>query len=400
MNYPTNSQLDVSQLHANDLHKIRIYNTDPSVLKSLANANIEVIVGVKNDEIMEIAKSPMAGEHWVARNILPFVAFTNISAIAVGNEVITSGDEISEGLLQAMRNIYASLVCAKLDERIKVSSPHSVLLLETSFPPSSGSFHESHLSVLRPLLVFLEETKAPLMLNVDLHQAFFTEAVSLEHYLSMMSEGVDDPDTGLHYEIYLDAVLDSVLTAMGALNLSNIPLIVTETGWLSHNELSHTYNMHLQNHILNHPGTPMNPDADIGVYITDFFNSPMHHILLEEYSDIGRPRARKLASQVWCVAKQGLDNATYQAALDWTCGNQTTLGGVNCGPIQLGGLCYTPNNYISHCSWAFNQYFQTHGQTNQSCDFQGAAMMTSTDPSEILTLSSTNVCVLVCTSFT
>lgn len=400
MNYPTNSHLDLFQLQANDLHKIRIYNADPLVLKSLANANIEVIVGVKNDEIMEIAKSPKFGEHWVARNILPFVAFTNISAIAVGNEVITSGDEISEGLLQAMKNIYASLVCVKLDERIKVSTPHSVSLLRTSFPPSSGSFHKSHLSVLLPILAFLTETKAPLMLNVDLHQAFFTEAVSLEHYLSMMREGIDDPDTGLHYEIYLDVVLDSVLTAMEALNHSNIPLIVTETGWLSHHELSHTYNMHLQNHILNHPGTPMNPDTDVGVYITDFFKSPMHHILLEEDSGIVRPRARKLASGAWCVAKQGLDNGTYQFALDWACGNLTLQGGVNCAPISSGGLCYTPNSYTNHCSWAFNQYFQAHGQTNQSCDFQGAATITFTDPSEILTLSSTNVWVLVCTNFT
>lgn len=95
----------------------------------------------------------------------------------------------------------------------------------------------------------------------------------------------------------------------------------------------------------------------------------------------GRPQGRRLATQQWCIAKPNLDNANYQGALDWVCGPLSGQGQVNCGPLQAGQNCYLPNTYQGHASWAFNLYFQTHGQTSQACDFQGTGVLTTTDPS-------------------
>lgn len=100
------------------------------------------------------------------------------------------------------------------------------------------------------------------------------------------------------------------------------------------------------------------------------------------YAQPGRPEERRLASQQWCIAKPNLANSVYQGALDWVCGPLSGQGQVNCGPINSGQTCFLPDTYQSHASWAFNVYYQTHGQTAQSCDFQGAAVVTTTDPSK------------------
>lgn len=99
---------------------------------------------------------------------------------------------------------------------------------------------------------------------------------------------------------------------------------------------------------------------------------------------LDRSHGRRLATQQWCIAKPNLQDANYQGALDWACGPLSGQGQVNCGPIQPGQSCYLPNTYQSHASWAFNAYYQTHGQTAQACDFQGTAVISTTDPSELL----------------
>jgi len=99
------------------------------------------------------------------------------------------------------------------------------------------------------------------------------------------------------------------------------------------------------------------------------------------FTQLGRPEERRLATQQWCIAKPNLANSYYQGALDWVCGPLSGQGQVNCGPINSGQSCFLPDTYQSHASWAFNSYYQTHGQTAQACDFQGTAMITTTDPS-------------------
>lgn len=90
---------------------------------------------------------------------------------------------------------------------------------------------------------------------------------------------------------------------------------------------------------------------------------------------------RRLLAQQWCIAKANLADSDYQGALDWVCGQLTGQGQVNCSPIQSGQSCYLPDTYQSHASWAMNAYYQAQGQSNQACDFQGTATLTTTDPS-------------------
>jgi len=97
---------------------------------------------------------------------------------------------------------------------------------------------------------------------------------------------------------------------------------------------------------------------------------------------VGRPHERRLAEQ-WCVAKPNLSDSAYQGVLAWVCGRLSGQGQVNCGPIQNGQSCYLPDSYQSHASWAMNAYYQAQGQSSQSCDFQGTATITTSNPSKI-----------------
>ncbi|GAB2274749.1 hypothetical protein Dimus_009524 [Dionaea muscipula] len=84
-----------------------------------------------------------------------------------------------------------------------------------------------------------------------------------------------------------------------------------------------------------------------------------------------------VAEQLWCVAKNNAEDSALQGALDWACGP----GGADCGPIQVGGPCYDPNDLLGMASYAFNDYCLKHGMDDDTCYFNNAAALTSLDPS-------------------
>ncbi|CAK9176565.1 unnamed protein product [Ilex paraguariensis] len=82
---------------------------------------------------------------------------------------------------------------------------------------------------------------------------------------------------------------------------------------------------------------------------------------------------------LWCVAKNNAEDSALQSALDWACGP----GGADCGSIQQGGPCYDPSDIQRMASFAFNNYFLKHGLTEDSCNFDNTAALTSLNPSKI-----------------
>ncbi|KAK2978786.1 hypothetical protein RJ640_018432 [Escallonia rubra] len=84
-----------------------------------------------------------------------------------------------------------------------------------------------------------------------------------------------------------------------------------------------------------------------------------------------------VAVELWCVAKNNAEDAALQSALDWACG----AGGADCGPVQQGGPCYDAADIQKTASFAFNDYFLRHGMTEDSCNFDNTAALTSLNPS-------------------
>lgn len=145
--------------------KVKLYDADPKVLKAFANTNIEFIVGIGNEYLPKL-QDPGVAQSWVKSNVQIYLPDTKITSIAVGNEVLTFNDTTLSGcLLPAMQSIHTALIDLKLDRQVTVTTAHSLAVLETSYPPSSGAFRGDLKDCLSPILEFLSETCSPFLIN-------------------------------------------------------------------------------------------------------------------------------------------------------------------------------------------------------------------------------------------
>ncbi|KAL3501932.1 hypothetical protein ACH5RR_036381 [Cinchona calisaya] len=398
----------VALLKAQQIRHVRLFDADRAMLFALANTGIRVTVSVPSDQLLGIGQSNATAANWVSRNILVHVPSTNITAIAVGSEVLTTLPNASPILVSAMQFIHSALVAAKLDSHIKVSTPHSSSIILDSFPPSQAFFNRSLEPVMIPLLKFLQSTGSFLMLNVYPYYDYIQSngAIALDYALFRplppTKEAVDR-NTLLHYTNVFDAVIDAAYFAMSYLNFTNIPIIVTESGWPSKGDSSepdatldnaNTYNSNLIRHVLNNTGTPKHPGIAISTYIYELYNEDLRPGSLSEknwglfnangvpvyilhLTGSGTVLANDTTNQTYCVAKEGADKKLLQAALDWACGP----GKVDCNPLLQGNPCYDPDSVIAHASYAFDAYYHKMAMADGTCNFNGVATVTTSDPS-------------------
>ncbi|CAM8956439.1 unnamed protein product [Rhodiola kirilowii] len=398
----------VALLKTQNIKYVRLYDADRAMLQALANTGIKVTISVPNDQLLGIGQSNATAANWVARNVLAHVPATNITAIAVGSEILTALPNAAPVLVSALRFIQSALVAANLDSKIKVSTPHSSSIILDSFPPSQAFFNRSWDPIMVQLLKFLQSTGSPLMLNVYPYYDYMQSngVIPLDYALFRPlppnKEAVDS-NTLLHYTNVFDAVIDAAYFAMSYLNFTNIPIVVLESGWPSKGDSSepdatvenaNTYNSNLIRHILNKTGTPKHPGISVSTYMYELYNEDARSGALSEknwglfdssgvpiyvlrITDSGTVFANDTTNQTYCVARDGADPKMLQAALDWACGP----GRVNCSLLLQGKACYEPDNVAAHATYAFNLYYQMMNKAQGSCFFNGVATITTTNPS-------------------
>ncbi|XWS34455.1 hypothetical protein CRYUN_Cryun21dG0040000 [Craigia yunnanensis] len=359
-------------------------------------------------QVVALLKAQNIKSNWVARNIIAHVPATNITAIAVGSEVLTTLPNAVPVLVSAVKFIHSALVASNLDDKIKVSTPHSSSIILDSFPPSQAFFNRSWDPVMVPLLKFLQSTGSYLMLNVYPYYDYMQSngVIPLDYALFRPlppNKEAVDANTLLHYTNVFDAVVDAAYFAMSYLNITNIPIVVTESGWPSKSDSSepdatvenaNTYNSNLIKHVLNNTGTPKHPGIAVSTYIYELYKEDLRPGSISEknwglFDANGIPVLvlfwqMTLQTKLFCVAKEGADLKILQAALDWACGP----GKVDCSPLLQGHPCYEPDNVVSHSTYAFNTYFQRMAKSPGTCDFKGVATITTTDPTHINLLMS------------
>jgi exo-beta-1,3-glucanase (GH17 family) len=276
-NLPSADQV-VTLMKNNNIGKYRIFQANGDTLKAFANSGIDVIVGVENSRLQAISSSQDAANGWVNDNIRPFYPATNIKYIAVGNEVLPSTQYVSY-LVPAMMNIQSALQNANLQNNIKVSTAHATTVIGNPFPPSKGAFRDDVKDTMSSMLKFLSDNGAPFMANVYPYFSYIADRNdnSLDYALfKSTSTVVQDGDRS--YSNLFDAMVDTLFSAMEALGFSNVPIIITESGWPSAGEdvatveNAQAYNNNLIQHILSNAGTPKRPGTSIETYIFALFN--------------------------------------------------------------------------------------------------------------------------------
>lgn len=401
----------VALLKAQQIRHIRLYDADRAMLLALANTGIQVMVSVPNEQLLGIGQSNSTAANWVSHNVVAHYPATNITAISVGSEVLTSIPNAATVLVNSLKFIHSALVASNLDRQIKVSTPLSSSIILDSFPPSQAFFNRSWNPVLVPMLNFLQSTGSYFMLNIYPYYDYMQSngVIPLDYALFKPlppNKEAVDANTLLHYSNVFDAMVDATYFAMGFLNFTNIPVMVTESGWPSKGdsnepdatlENANSYNSNLIRHVLNKTGTPKHPGIAVSTYIYELYNEdtkpgPVSEknwglfdanglpIYILHLTGSGMVLANDTTNQTYCTARDGADPKMLQAALDWACGP----GKVDCTPLLQGEPCYEPDNVLSHATYAFDTYYNQMRKTSGSCDFNGVAAITTTDPSKII----------------
>ncbi|XP_047966277.1 glucan endo-1,3-beta-glucosidase 2-like [Salvia hispanica] len=398
----------VALLKAQQLRNVRLYDADRGMLLALANTGIRVAITVPNDQLLGIGQSNSTAANWVAQNVVAHYPATNITTICVGSEVLTAMPNAAPVLITALKYIQSALVASNLARQIKVSTPLSSTMILDSFPPSKAFFNQTWNPVLVPMLKFLQSTGSYFMLNVYPYFDYIQSngVIPLDYALfkplPANKEAVDS-NTLLHYTNVFDAMVDAAYFAMADLNVTNVPVLVTESGWPSKGdsnepdanaENANTYNSNLIRHVLKKTGTPKHPSIAVSTYIYELYNEDMKEGPLSEknwglfdsdgkpiyilrLTDSGSVLTNDTTNQTYCSAKPGVDSKMLQAALDWACGP----GKVDCAPLLQGQACYEPDNVAAHATYAFDTYYHQMGRAPGSCDFNGVATITTTNPS-------------------
>ncbi|CAN7031692.1 unnamed protein product [Brassica oleracea var. botrytis] len=410
----------VELLKSQGINRVKLYDTDKSVLTALANSGIKVVVSLPNENLAAASADQSYTDNWVQENVKKYTPATDIEAIAVGNEVFVDPRNTTAYLVQAMKNIQSSLVKFNLDESIKVSSPIALSALANSYPPSSGSFKPDLIEpVIKPMLDLLRKTSSHIMVNAYPFFAYAANAdkISLDYALFKENAGNVDSGNGLKYSNLLDAQIDAVFAAMAAVGFNDVKLVVTETGWPSagdENEIgagsanAAAYNGGLVKRVLTGNGTPLKPKEPLNVYLFALFNenqktgptsernyglfypneNKVYDVPFSAKSTLvndGKDKvpvktpSSHVGGQTWCVANGKTTKEKLQEGLDYACGE----GGADCRPIQKGATCYDPESLEAHASYAFNSYYQKNARGVGTCDFGGAAYVVSQPPSTV-----------------
>ncbi|PKA57416.1 Glucan endo-1,3-beta-glucosidase 4 [Apostasia shenzhenica] len=407
-NLPSASSI-VSILKAQKIQHVRLFEADHQILAALRDTGIEVMVGVPNDQLLQIGESQSAAANWINQNIAAYVPGTNITYVAVGNEVLTSIPNAGLVLVPAMQFLHSALVAANLNSQIKVSSPQSMDLIPKSFPPSTATFNSSWNSVIYPFLQFLKNTGSSFMLNAQPYYGYIKgNGIFPIEYALFRSLNPDnqivDPNTLLSYTNMFDAMVDASYYSMQALNFSGIPVTVTASGWPSSGgnderdaniDNALVYNTNLIRHVLNNSGTPSQPKMAVDTYIHELFNEDLRPgprsekywglffpngtdvYSLDFANEASSSRTSPGLTGVFCIANSSADSRDLKKGLDWACGP----GGANCSAIQSGQSCYEPNNIAAVASYAFNDYYHKTQASGGTCNFDNTAVTTSNDPS-------------------
>ncbi|KAB5565206.1 hypothetical protein DKX38_005260 [Salix brachista] len=395
----------VAILKANQITHVRLYDADAHMLKALADSGIEVMVGVTNEEILGIGESASKAAAWINQNVAAYLPSTNITAIAVGSEVLTTIPNVVPVLVPAMNYLHKALVASNLNFQVKVSTPQAMDVIPRPFPPSTATFNSSWDSTIYQILQFLKNTNSYYMLNAYPYFGYtsgngiFPLDYALFRSLPPVKQIVD-PNTLSHYDSMFDAMVDAAYYSINALNMTGIPIVVTETGWPwlgganepdATADNAETFNNNMIQRVRNDSGPPSQPNFPINTYIYEMFNEDKRPGPVSEknwglffingssvYTFSLSTSSRVTGNNSdFCIAKPNADPGKLQVGLNWACGQ----GGANCSVIQEGQPCYLPNTYQNHASYAYNDYYQRMHAAGATCDFDGTATTTTVNPS-------------------
>ncbi|CAA0841765.1 beta-1-3-glucanase 1 [Striga hermonthica] len=276
-NLPNPSEV-VALLNQNNIRRVRIYDPHGPTLQALSGTNIEVILGVPNTDLQNVAASQANADTWVRNNVrnYPNVRFRYI---AVGNEVSPVRGDTSQFVsfvLPALRNIQNAVNSAGLGGRVRVSTVVETGLIGVSYPPADGAFRPDVASYINPIIRHLVDNRAPLLANIYPYFSYIGNRAQIDLRYALFTSPDGVVAGGVRYQNLFYAILDSLYAALERSGGSSLEVVVAESGWPSAGgdtttvEYARTYNTNLVQRVRN--GTPRRPGRAIETYIFALFD--------------------------------------------------------------------------------------------------------------------------------
>lgn len=411
--HPLPPKIVVQMLQDNGIQKVKLFDADENTMKALAGSNIEVMVAIPNN-MLAIMNDYDAAKRWVDRNVSRYMfdGGVNIKNVAVGNEpfLASYNGSFINTTFPALQNIQNALNDAGFRDVIKATVPLNADVYNSPSSnqvPSAGRFRNDISDIMTQIVHFFNQNNAPFTVNIYPFLSLYANKDFPFDYAFF--EGTSKPvvDNGIQYTNVFDANFDTLVSALKAAGVPELPIVVGEVGWPTDGDINANiknaerfYNGLLPR-LARKQGTPLRPNVDIDVYLFGLIDEDAKSIdpgNFERHWGIfhydGQPKFPmdlsgqqppskllvaaknvKYLPQKWCVFNPEADGSDKLAdSINFACtfSDCTALGyGSSCNGLDTN----------ANASYAFNMYFQAQGQKELSCGFQGLAMVTTQNQS-------------------
>ncbi|KAG5136630.1 hypothetical protein JHK82_021361 [Glycine max] len=304
-------------------------------VSAFSGTDIEVMVGIPNDQLKKLSKDLDHAEDWVKQNV--------------------SKHAHDEGVNIRRQN----------------KGDHGALnddVYESSFnKPSDGSFRKNIYDVMKQLVKFLDEKKSPFLVNIYSFLNLYQNEDFPKDYAFFEGHGKSTDDKNAHYTNMFDANLDTLVWPLKKTGHPNVSISVGEIGCQLMVTKTRMIKMQTVSLFDENMKSVAPDDFERHWGIFHYDGKPEFPIDFsgkgEDKMPIGAKGVR-YQEQKWCVLKSNANRSELGGYLSYAC------AGGDC--TSLGNLDASGN-----ASYAFNQYFQINDQSVEACDFEGVATIAS-----------------------
>ena len=157
---------------------------------------------------------------------------------------------------------------------MRVSTVVHGQVLNNTYPPSASVFTDASKPFMAGILQQLSSTRTPLFINVYPYFAYASNPVQIRLDYAQFTATGPPVVTDRTFINMFEAMVDRFIWAIEKIYITNVPVLVSETGWphagngnLTTPEFARIYNKNLMHYILTTKGTPKRKGSIVGGFI-------------------------------------------------------------------------------------------------------------------------------------